>query len=239
MANNQPIQHQNMKLSIEHFENASFYPCSGLDGYGIRLCNEFIPELKITNHILVDFHTVETDFINSCNGIRGYKVTDSISLDREDLAPNGWVPTFPPTLNLVKYQNSIRDKIVANNPYAYQVRLKRLPDFNHEHGPSEMNLIFISGEAIATFQVLQQNWQFKPRVVIVKSAGWGWGFGYEDFREQENSLLWSIRNQPNQEDLFVVSDISLEWDHLELIKEIEIKHPFNFKANVFKLLNNQ
>jgi hypothetical protein len=204
-----------------YLHNAIFYPCSGLDGFSFRLANLIKPELNIKNHILVDFSISEIDFLDQCYNILGYKIKKSTKLNQQDLSPKGWKPEMPPMLDIQRYNQAIQECQANKNLFAYLIEFKRETEFSTEHGPEEMNVIFIKGEAIATYQALFQNWEFNPRFILFKSAGWGWGMGYEDFRDAGNSLEWIIGANPFSKDSILLSEVELLWQSIELKEEIE------------------
>ncbi len=211
------------------FQNAIFYPCSGLDGLSFRFANQIKPELNIQNHIFVDYSINEIDFLNECNHVNGYSVKKSILLNQEDLSPKGWKPEMPPMLNIQHYQETIQEFRANQNPFAYLVEFERNADIGTEHGPELMNLLFIKGEAIATYQALIQNWEFNPKIIIIKSAGWGWGMGYEDFRNPGNSLEWIINHNPFSNDSVILSDQDLAWSNISLKEIIQNKYLTDLK----------
>jgi len=213
-----------------YFQNAIFYPCSGLDGLSFRFANQFKPELNIQNHIFVDYSITENDFFNACNFVYGYSIKKSTQLQQQDLSPNGWRPEMPPMLNLQHYQETIKSLQAKQNSFAYLVEFERNAEFDSQLGPETMNVIFIKGEAIATFQALIQNWEFNPKIIIIKSAGWGWGIGYEDFINPGNSLEWIIKHNPFSKDSLILSDEDLAWSNLYLKEVIENKHLTNLNV---------
>lgn len=213
-----------------YFQNAIFYPCSGLDGLSFRFANQIKPELNIQNHIFVDYSITEINFLNECNNVHGYSVKESIYLAQEDLSPNGWRPEMPPMLNLQHYQETINLWRANQNSFAYLVKFERISEFGSQHGPETMNVIFIKGEAIATYQALIQNWEFNPKIIIIKCAGWGWGMGYEDFRNPGNSLEWIIKHNPFSNDSLILSDEDLAWCNINLTEVIDNNHLTDLKV---------
>lgn len=205
-----------------YFENSIFYPCSGLDGYSLRLANLHKTNLNIQNHVLVDYSISRESFLEEIQKIRGYDIVESIELTQQSLAPNGWQQLMPPMLNLNTYQTEITRWRAKNNPFAFLTKLKRNESFDTSHGPTDLNIIFIKGEAIATYSALKQNWDFSPTVTIFKSAGWGWGLGYEDFREPNNSLEWILRNNLQNRKMQIATDEQLLWNHVTLVEEIAV-----------------
>ena len=207
-----------------YFENSIFYPCSGLDGYSFRLANLLKPNLNIQNHIQVDYLISREDFLKEIKKVKGYDVDETIELTQQMLSPGGWKQLLPPMLNLNTYQTEISRWQAKNNPFAYLIKLRRNEKFDTSHGPSDMNIIFIKGEAIATYSALKQNWDFSPTITILKRAGWGFGLGYEDFRQPNNSLEWILRNDLKDRKMLIATDEQLEWNHAALVEEIAVQN---------------
>lgn len=216
-----------MKITKSLFENAIYYPCSNLDGFSFMFANTIKPEFGITNHVLVDYSTDEKDFLSACRRVKGYDMVDLVKLKPMDLCPTSWIPVLPPMLDIKNYQKLLKEYGLNLNTFAYLVKFYRSSEVPQSHEPENMNLIFIKGEAVATLQVLQQKWQFSPETIIVKNAGWGWGLGFEDFREPGNCLEWMILNDPYYNKVKVLSEVKLNWNKLHEIEKLDVIDGFH------------
>jgi hypothetical protein len=130
-------------------------------------------------------------------------------------------------LDIKNYQKLLKEYGLNLNTFAYLVKFYRSSEVPQSHEPENMNLIFIKGEAVATLQVLQQKWQFSPETIIVKNAGWGWGLGFEDFREPGNCLEWMILNDPYYNKVKVLSEVKLNWNKLHEIEKLDVIDGFH------------
>ena len=149
-----------------------------------------------------------SSFLSEIKKIKGYKISGLTELSERDITPNGWNHEFPPMLNFERYKSEISRWQANSNPFAYYVELTRQNDLGIEHGQPKMNLLFIKGDALATFQATYINQGISPKITIIKSAGWAWGNGYEDFRNPNGSLEYILLKslQINDEILIPTSD---------------------------------
>jgi len=172
--------------------NSLFYPASSFDGGVIKDCNKNSTSLHIYSFIYCDYAPGKEAFLNEQNSLKGYHVLGGRNVKLSELIPNGWEQKLPPDFNYNTYQK------YKNNwkPFAYWTIYERDETKNEEHGPMRFSLLYIGGEAVATYQALYVSNKTKAKGLAIIQPGTGFGGNWTNFAQQDKALAWVIQDNP-------------------------------------------
>lgn len=175
-------QIENAEFPIKKVLSASlFYPAAGIDGSPIR---HWV--IGVDSFIYVDALVSKTDYLEKIknNAFKGYGLLAHRVLNKSDLTPKGWHPTKPKSLDTNSYSKCVADLMTDNSgPFAIWAVFERLCDFSENHGPQRFSLLYIRGEACATYQALFVANQMLPKVICLIRPGMGFGGNFSNFEE--------------------------------------------------------
>lgn len=174
----------------ELLQGSAYYPASGHDGSVIRQWT-----LGTDSFVYVDTTIDEPHLNQSLFGIAGYHILDQPrSLRKEDLCPNGWMPSPPDEVDRQEYQERMKERGASQQTvFAQWTLLERDRSRPASHGPKHFSLLFIRGEGAATYRALYESNNVLPKYIAVIRPGVGFGGNYDDFEE----TLWeTVKSHP-------------------------------------------
>ena len=175
-------QIENAEFPIKEVLSASlFYPAAGIDGSPIR---HWV--IGVDSFIYVDALASKTDYLEKIknNAFKGYGLLAQRVLTKSDLTPQGWLPMKPKSLETDSYNKCVADLMADNTgPFAIWAVFERLPDYSENHGPTRFSLLYIRGEACATYQALFVANRLLPKVICLIRPGTGFGGNFSNFEE--------------------------------------------------------
>lgn len=179
--------------------NSLYYPSCGFDGGVIKDCNTHARALKISSFIYCDYATGKDAFMSEQNTFNGYHIFADRPVAQDELTPNGWQPIIPPGFTLRDYAR-YRDMW---KPFAHWTVYERDDDRSDIHGPLRFSLLYIGGEAVATFQALYWSNKLAPLGLAIIQPGTGFGLNWTDFRESGKPFEWVIRQNPDGQPVWI------------------------------------
>ena len=203
---------------IENFEfpikevlsDSLFYPAAGIDGSPIRHW-----AIGVDSFIYVDALTPKTDYLEKIknNAFKGYGLLAHRVLTKSDLSPKGWLPLKPKSLETDSYNKCVADLMSDNTgPFAIWAVFERKSDYSKNIGPTRFSLLYVRGEACATYQALFVANRLLPRVICLIRPGTGFGGNFSNFEEvfletmlmhkdglPPQLLSWHEKNNPQSE----------------------------------------
>ncbi|MCC5828725.1 MAG: caspase family protein [Phycisphaeraceae bacterium] len=148
-----------------------YYPGAGSDGQPVKL---FGSSHSTHCFIYVDYgieqRQVKADLDHPQVGFAGYRCLARIRLTEADLVPHGWEPHIdfatPP---------EPRYSFASATFYGFLQILEREEDFDEEHGPKRLAIVFLGADGIATFDALfcQRTSIGVPFAVVLQDHGFG------------------------------------------------------------------
>jgi hypothetical protein len=200
---------ENAEFPIKEVLSGSlFYPAAGIDGSPIR---HWV--IGVDSFIYVDALASKTDYLEKIknNAFKGYGLLAQRVLTKPDLTPQGWLPMKPKSLETDSYNKCVADLMADNTgPFAIWAVFERLSDYSENHGPTRFSLLYIRGEACATYQALFVANRLLPRVICLIRPGTGFGGNFSNFEEvfletmlmhkdglAPQLLSWHEKNKPN------------------------------------------
>jgi hypothetical protein len=146
-----------------------FYPGSYTDGHAVKV---FGSTHAAHSFVYVDYlisqEELESELVQ--HAFLGYENLFSIQLSANDLAPYGWTPTihFTPS-----YPFNAADKM--REVYSFLQILERKPEYDEEHGPKRLAILFLFADGIATYDALfcQARNKSEPFAVLLQDHGFG------------------------------------------------------------------
>lgn len=169
-------------------EDSCFYPACQFDGGVIKHLGN-----QVQHFVYCDYQVSRAELLSKLNGFLGYHVlaTRSLSLDA---VPSVHFPTLlPPDFDRATY---FKQKDHYKGNYLQWVVLERKEEFGSEHGPERFSLLYVGGEAIATYQALYVHFRIKPKVVAFIVDGAGFGGNWTGFAERDGPMAWSLAQNP-------------------------------------------
>lgn len=143
-----------------------YYPCSNFDG---QLVKHFGKHNQ--SFIYCDYGTnlAQLDEVLTAQSFYGYKLLAQRNLKVEELIPKGWQPVLPPIMDKERYMEMAGEG--RQNAGARWMVFERQEGFNDEHGPTRFSLVYIIGEAIATYQALYWSNNCSPDMLALIQPG--------------------------------------------------------------------
>jgi hypothetical protein len=168
---------------IELLDNSFYYPSCGFDGGIVKHYSK-----HIQSFIYCDYLIKENDLIEQLDTFYGYRILGHRTVKKEELTPRGWLMRPPPHFDITQYKIFKDDSI---KPFVHWTVYERLENFNKDHGPEKLSILFIGGEGIAKYQVLYwANKMSAKALAIIQPSGCNW----TDFRDKNGALAWVILN---------------------------------------------
>jgi hypothetical protein len=145
-----------------------YYPGSGTDGQPVQL---FGSTHSAHSFVYADYGltkaAVEAALEHPKHRFLGYHTLASLDLTEFDLLPDGWIPhiTYPAEVAL----------FAGASPFIFLVVLERDPEFDDNHGPRRLAILFLGADGIATYDALfcQEGRKSTPFAVVLQDHGFG------------------------------------------------------------------
>jgi hypothetical protein len=177
----------------EILQDSFYYPSCEFDGGVVKDCNTLGRELDIVSFIYCDYAVGEQAFKKLQNTFVGYHILGSKPVRPSMLTPNGWWPQFPPNLVMHRYQ-TYKD---LWKPFINWTVYERDENRGNEHGPLRFSLLYIGGEAVATYQALYWTNKAFAKALAIIQPGTGFGLNWTDFRDKDGHLAWVVNSNPS------------------------------------------
>lgn len=150
-----------------------FYPGSGTDGHAVKVFGStHSAHCFVYADYAVGRHDLERVLDDQAKNFKGYQTFCRLKLNVEDLVPEGWTPHIK-TQELPRMAHQIsREK---SNSYGFLEILERTEDFDQNHGPERLAVIFLGADGIAAYDALfcQTNSFIPPYSLILQDHGFG------------------------------------------------------------------
>ena len=209
----------------EILTNSAFYPACGIDGGLVRDCNINRQAWGINSFVYSDYALDPDEFLKNASDFNGYSILAIRDLKLHDLVPNGWNQKLPPGFNITKYNQYSHHW----RAYAYWLVYERNTEYSAEHGPMRFSLLYIGGEAVATYQALYCQNQIVPVALALIRPGNGFGLNYTDFNQSEAHLHWVVQSNLAGMPKFIYNDQSVQfyWPEYRIMEQVDYygQHP--------------
>jgi len=206
------------EISAELFERKDFfplkdilrdsvyYPACGIDGSPIQNLNNLS-----SSFIYSDYGIDEREMKNEIDstGLRGYEIFAQKVVDNRLIIPADYTPSCrPDPLVDARFEDDLFKDYLNTwiKPFnALWTILNRLDDFNDDHGPERLSLLFLSADGVTIYAVLYNNNQVKPLVFCIICPGTGLGHNWTDFRNPEEIMYRIVsKNKAGKPDYMMV-----------------------------------
>jgi DNA-binding transcriptional MerR regulator len=200
--------HKDASFSIRDFcdSRVVFYAGSGFDGSPVKTFGSahFAHCYLYTDYAL-SREEIISELDSSNAGFRGYKTLFRIPLTKEQLTPFGWSAHVNPG-EAPQYQHAR----IQKSPYAFAEILERELHLDSDWGPKRLCILFIGGDAVATFDALFCQDSTKPPAVAVLQDH-SFGGGYTSFGKGGLLELLAKRTIKLPTYLWVAKNSTPEW----------------------------
>ena len=171
-----------------------YYPACLTDGRPIKFCNTMWRKLGINSFVYCDFDLSEEAFIRELSTIRGYHVVAHRSLKpSEYLAPEWKLELLPE--EAPHYKTTFLGRKTDFPPFGHWAVMERDDYKNELYGPKAFSLIYIGGEALATFQNLYCSRGIRPKMLCLIQCG-GFAGNWTSFANPQKSSVMTLRKHP-------------------------------------------
>lgn len=212
----------------EVLENSLYYPACEFDGNIVKCFSK-----EVQSFVYCDYATGEEALLKQINTFKGYSVFASRHINENEITPIGYVSNIPRELITERY-NMYKD--VQKRPFANWTIYERTDEFDEFHGPKRFSVLYVGGEAVATYQALYWTHKLTSKVLAIIRPGTGYGFNWTDFREQDQALGWVVLNNPNGIPEKILTDTDVEyfkWDRYKFTDKIEHYKRETAPLNIF------
>lgn len=186
-----------------------YYPGSGFDGQPVELCakahaaHSFIyVDSGVERSEIAD--QIADQIADTRKGFRGYVVAHQEIVEESRLRPDGW-------RQHVDLAQVDHHRCQFATPYAWLVVLCRAPDYDDDHGPRRLAVLFVGGDGVATFDALycQADGTLPPYLVVTQDHGSGGNYD----RFGANGLLEAIADATARRPRYLlVGDNTCPWN---------------------------
>jgi len=195
-----------------------FYPGSYTDGHAVKV---FGSTHSAHSFVYVDYwvtqEELETELVK--HAFLGYENLFSIQVSANDLAPYGWTPSvhFTP-----RYPFNTENK--RREAYSFLQILERKPEYDEEHGPKRLAVLFLFADGIATYDALfcQARKKIEPFALLLHDHG-GFGGGYEPFGM--GGLMEKIAMHAQIKPTYLLVDYNTKpWSYYTKLEDVACDH---------------
>lgn len=177
-----------------------FYPGSGFDGTPIELFNKSHScHVYVYTDYLIPKNDIEAA-LDSDNAFVGYELYDTVKISLNDLIPNGFIPH----ISKEEFEKCIAGyneyNVDVTSGYVLLKIFERRNDFTSYHGAKRFAILYIGGDAIATYDALFGNKNANVFSLFIKEHGFG--CQYEHYGV--NTLLERIAERTNAFPKYIV-----------------------------------
>ena len=206
---------EGQKIQLSQFLSSRiiYYPGAGTDGSPIRLFNT-----AQAAHIFIyadyGYEKEKMDSLLSDNAFSGYHLHHEQALSQEDLSPH------PPRYHITEaerraaisgYDMSIRPQ----DGFALLKIYERNEDVGEDHGAQRFAVLYIGGDANATYDVLFGNTNRTPYACVVCA---NMGSGYTCF--VRDSLLELIAERTSRFPKYLICMQSYGWNGYQMLQTV-------------------
>jgi hypothetical protein len=190
-----------------------YYPGSGFDGQPVKL---FGSTHSAHCFVFADYGITRAELEAELegNGFHRYHTLARLQLAENDLVPQGWRPHIPPN-------SDARQGLAINNPpFGFLEVLERDDDYDDNHGPRRLAILFLGADGIAGYDALfcQGDDKQLPYAVIVQDHGFGGN--YDRFGREGLMERIAISCNVIPEMLLVATRNTKPWEGFERIPEL-------------------
>lgn len=195
-------------VNIENFfcNRTVYYPGAGFDGQPVELfASTHFAHAFVYVDYGMDRSAVEAELNHPNYGFKGYRLLDRVTISENGLTPNGWTPHLT------------REEVGENpywfariRPYVFLQIMERSVDYDENHGPFRIAIMFVGGDGIASYDaIFCQNHRKPPIAIVIQDHGYGANYA----RFDDDSLFHRLALRTKQcPQYLLVADNSKEWE---------------------------
>ncbi len=209
------------RFDVEKFFSSRvlYYPGAGEDGTLISIFNK---THAVHSYIYVDYlHKKETRIkqLSEPGAFRGYRLLDIKELKESELTPSGWTPHY--VMSQREIEDMTRFSLAWKDPFALLAIYEREEAYDESHGAKRFALLYIGGDAFATYDALFINYHRHPCFLYIHDHGFGGnyvptpGFG-------KGGLLFNLVKKHGGYPTYIMTDQHYNvWDGYTRVKEAD------------------
>ena len=191
--------------------NSVFYPACELDGTPVKFFNEHFAEYGIDCYVYADYAMNGDKLEEVEETFRYYHVASRHELKESDLTARG---TDYRKYALILSEEEIRrqKEIVFGmfgdtiSPFGRMLVYERNSDVGPDRGPDRFTLIYVGGEAVATYAALYRIRDIAPKALAIIHPGTGFGGNYTDFFNPDAAFMKLISGGKNQPEFLYIGE---------------------------------
>lgn len=169
-------------------KDSCFYPSSGLDSSPVLLANGCVHSF-----IFVDYGTKRDDFLRALSwpGFSPYQPVLHRDVQRQEIVPEGWTARLPRWFDNPGFDGRQRLMEAQQScmPFAHWSIWQRKKNRGEQVGPRLFSLLFLGGEALASYEGLYRRNGVTPKVLAMIQPGHACGDNWTNFYDPR-APLW-------------------------------------------------
>ena len=195
-----------------------YYPGSGTDGHPVKVFGStHSAHCFVYADSGVTQPALEAKLGHPLHGFQGYHTLSRLQLRETDLVPQGWTSH----LHAGEVpQGSDGFGAIAAAPFGFLEILERNWEFDDNHGPRRLAILFLGADGIATYDALfcQKPTGIPPFAVLLQDHGFGGNYN----RFGQDGLLEQIAIRCGVFPIFLlVAENTRAWGQFERIPDVE------------------
>ena len=190
-----------------------YYPGAGVDGQPIKTFNK-----SQFAHIFfyVDYGRSKEEIVNaltSDESIRGYRLVDLFNYNERELSPHGWTPHY----QLTDADRANMNLHEAQTPFCILAVFEREANYDESHGSKRFAVLYLCGDAIASYDAIFANRGIAPTLIILQDHGFGGNYNWFG----DGGALYKIANSTNTIPQYaLIADNTAPWREYNKIQNI-------------------
>ena len=219
-------------------KDSVYYPACAFDGGIIRLFNARMSGENVTSYVYCDFWKEEDELVeNVREHMRGYHILADRTVSEAEFV-KGTCIDFPLDIRLL--EDSHYERLQEEcTPFCHWFIMERNADFAPEHGPERFSLLYICGEAVATYVGLYNAYGVAPKALALVQCD-GFSGNWTHFRSVDGPFRVMMAANEGGLPLYVINggmgsvDVydDLGWKEYEMVDAVEPYYRYVYHGEV-------
>jgi len=180
-----------------------FYPSSGLDASPVLLANGCVHSF-----VYVDYGTSRDAVLRALSspGFKHYKLLLQRDVSKQELVPERWTPTVRYWFDDPGAHGRLMTAQQACEPFGVWSIWRRVAEQNERAGPLLFSVLFLGGEALASYDGLYRRVGVVPKVMALIQPGHAFGGNWTNFTDPMGPFWRAVTEDGAFPDYLLVGD---------------------------------